>query len=181
MSEQPVDSDVWMSHPDLAAVASPPLPSGYRMRFYGEGDLYVWLRIQAHDPFFVPTTETFTTSMPGDTALLATRVMFLADPTGEDVGTVTAWSNDRLTGREIGQIHWVALVPAAQGQGLAKPDPAALLDVTPGTCIEYFKNKFVLKYVLAGQTTCQETRVSWHFFLPALLQTRRAQAGASHE
>lgn len=121
MSEQPADSDVWMIHPNLGAVASPPLPSGYRMRFYGEGDLAVWLRIQAHDPFFVPTADTFADSMPGDAALLASRVRFLADPAGEDVGTVTAWSNDRLTGWEIGQIHWVALVPVARGYGLAKP------------------------------------------------------------
>lgn len=121
MSKQSVDSDVWMTHPDLGSIASPPLPSGYRMRFYGEGDLEVWLRIQAHDPFFIPTAETFAASMPGGTALLASRVMFLVDPAGENVGTVTAWSNDRLTGREIGQIHWVALVPAARGRGLAKP------------------------------------------------------------
>jgi GNAT superfamily N-acetyltransferase len=121
MSKQPVNSDVWMTHPDLAAIASPPLPGGYRMRFYGQGDLDIWLRIQAHDPFFVPTAETFAASMPGDTALLASRVMFLVDPAGEDVGTVTAWSNDRLIGREIGQIHWVALVLAARGRGLAKP------------------------------------------------------------
>lgn len=121
MCEQPVDSDVWMIYPDLAAITAPPLQGGYRMRCYGEGDLDVWLRIQAHDPYFVPTAETFAATMPGDTALLAGRVMFLVDPAGEDVGSVTAWSNDRLTGREIGQIHWVALVPAARGQGLAKP------------------------------------------------------------
>ncbi len=125
MSEQSVDSDVWMIHPDLGAIAPPPFPAGYRMRFYTEGDLDTWLRIQAHDPFFVPTAETFAASMPGDTTLLASRVMFLADPAGEDVGTVTAWSNDRLTEREIGQIHWVALVPAARGRGLAKPMVAA--------------------------------------------------------
>jgi GNAT superfamily N-acetyltransferase len=121
MSEQSATCDVWMTHPDLGAIAPLPLPAGFRLRFYSEGDLDVWLRIQARDPFFVPTAETFAASMPGDTALLASRVMFLADPVGEDIGTVTAWSNDRLTGREIGQIHWVALVPAARGQGLAKP------------------------------------------------------------
>jgi GNAT superfamily N-acetyltransferase len=121
MSDQPANTDVWMLHPDLGALAPLPLPSGYQLHFYAEGDLDTWLRIQAHDPFFVPTAETFATSMPGDTPLLAARVMFLADPAGAAVGTVTAWPNDSLTGRKIGQIHWVALVPAAQGRGLAKP------------------------------------------------------------
>jgi GNAT superfamily N-acetyltransferase len=122
---QAIDADVWMTHPDLGAIPQTSLPDGYRMRFYAEGDLATWLRIQAHDPFFVPTAETFTTSMPGDTALLSTRVLFLVDPQGEAIGTVTAWSTDRLLEREIGQIHWVALVPGAQGQGLAKPMVAA--------------------------------------------------------
>jgi len=121
MSDQPANTDVWMLHPDLGAVAPLPLPSGYQLHFYAEGDLDTWLHIQAHDRFFVPTVETFAASMPGDTPLLASRVMFLVDPTGEAVGTVTAWINDSLTGWKIGQIHWVALVPAAQGQGLAKP------------------------------------------------------------
>jgi GNAT superfamily N-acetyltransferase len=102
-------------------MAAMTLPSGYRMRFYLEGDRAVWLRIQDHDPYFVPTAATFAASLPGDDALLAERVMFLANPAGEDVGTVTAWSNNNLTGREIGQIHWVALVPEVRGRGLAKP------------------------------------------------------------
>lgn len=121
MNQQPVDADVWMIHPDLGSLPPASLPAGYRMRFYAAGDLATWLRIQAHDPFFVPSAETFATSMPGDTALLASRVMFLVDPGGDTIGTVTAWSNDRLTGREIGQIHWVALVPGARGRGLARP------------------------------------------------------------
>lgn len=36
MSEQAVDSDVWMFHPDLGAITPPSLPSDYRMRFYGD-------------------------------------------------------------------------------------------------------------------------------------------------
>ena len=125
MDDQAAGADVWMIHPDLRTIPQASLPDGYRMRFYAEGDLATWLRIQAHDPFFVPTAETFATSMPGDTALLASRVMFLVDLQGEAIGTVTAWTNDHLDGREIGQIHWVALAPGARGQGLARPMVAA--------------------------------------------------------
>lgn len=121
MDEQLPDVGVWMVHRDLARAPAHGLPPGYRMRPYAAGDLQTWLRIQATDPFFTPSAETFAASMPGDDAYLAARVLFLADPAGEAIGTITAWSNRELLGREIGQIHWVALVTAARGLGLAKP------------------------------------------------------------
>ncbi len=93
------------------------------MRSYQPGDLDTWLRIQATDPFFMPTAETFAASMPGDDAYLGSRVMFLVDPGGAEVGTITAWSSAKLTGQEIGQIHWVAIVPAACGLGLGLGKP----------------------------------------------------------
>ena len=35
---------------------------------------------------------------------------------------------DGATPRALGRVHWVSLVPAAQGQGLAKPMLAAVLN-----------------------------------------------------
>ncbi len=129
-TEQLPDSDVWMTHPDLSRTPHFSLPIGYRMRFYGDGDVQAWVRIQqAAEPFIVPTAETFTRSMPGDTAYLATRVMFLVDPSGTDIGTITAWNDDQFNGRDIGQIHWVAIIPDAQGRGLAKPMLSAACNV----------------------------------------------------
>lgn len=121
MSEQLPNVDVNMLHRDLRRAPSFPLPHGYRMRPYRPGDLDTWLWIQAADPFFVPTAETFAASMPGDDAYLGSRVLFLLDPAGAAIGTITAWSSAKLTGEEIGQIHWVALVPTARGRGLGKP------------------------------------------------------------
>lgn len=120
MDEQLPDVGVWMRQRELARAPAHGLPAGYAMRFYRPGDLATWLRIQATDPFFVPTAETFAASMPGDDAHLAERVMFLVDPAGEAIGTITAWDNSELVGYAIGQIHWVAIVTAARGAGLAK-------------------------------------------------------------
>jgi ribosomal protein S18 acetylase RimI-like enzyme len=121
MNEQLPDVDVIMLHRDLRRAPSFALPQGYHMRPYRAGDLDTWLGIQATDPFFVPTAETFAASMPGDDAYLGSRVMFLSDPAGVEVGTITAWSGAKLTGEEIGQVHWVALVPTVRGLGLGKP------------------------------------------------------------
>ncbi|MBA3945801.1 MAG: GNAT family N-acetyltransferase [Herpetosiphonaceae bacterium] len=129
MHEQLPNVGVWMLHRDLSRAPRFSLPPGYRMRFYHDGDLHTWLRIQATDPFSVPTAETFARSMPGDTLHLAARVMFLVDPLGADIGTITAWNNDHFNDCDIGQIHWVAIIPAAQGRGLAKPMLSAACDV----------------------------------------------------
>jgi ribosomal protein S18 acetylase RimI-like enzyme len=118
----PPNVDVIMVHRDLARVPQETPPDGYRMRPYAPGDVETWVRIQqAAEPYIVPTADDFARSMPGDTAALAARVRFLVDPFGADIGTITAWHGALEDGRAIGQIHWVAIVPEAQGRGLAKP------------------------------------------------------------
>jgi ribosomal protein S18 acetylase RimI-like enzyme len=121
MDTQLPDVDVILFHRDLRQAPSFALPHGYQMRFYRPGDLKTWLRIQATDPFFVPTAETFAEALPGDDAYLAERVMFLVDSEGGEIGNITAWNTAQFTGQEIGQICWVALVPEARGLGLGKP------------------------------------------------------------
>lgn len=122
MNEQLPNIDVWMIHHRLQRAPVFALPRGYRMRFYAEGDIQTWVAIQqAAEPFFVPTAETFLRYMPGDISYVSRRVMFLADPNGRDIGTITAWNDQLFQHNDIGQIHWVAIIPEAQGRGLAKP------------------------------------------------------------
>lgn len=124
------DVDVRMIHHDLAHAPRYALPEGYHMRFYRDGDVATWVRIQrAADALSKAAAETFAHYMPGDTAHLARRVMFLVDPSGVDIGTITAWNGDNFDGRDIGLVHWVAIAAEAQGRGLAKPMLSAVLDV----------------------------------------------------
>ncbi len=120
---------VWMLHPQLSKAPTYDLPAGYTMRFYEEGDVETWVRIQqAADQFLVPTAETFAEAL-SDQSKLPQRVMFLVDPSGKDIGTITAWDDAQLMGRDIGQVHWVAIIPEAQGAGLAKPMLSSALQV----------------------------------------------------
>lgn len=121
MNSQLPDVDVIMIHPDVRQAPVFALPHGYQMRYYRPGDLDTWLRIQATDPYFAPTAETFAEALPGDDTYLAQRVMFMVDPHGIEIGNITAWNTAQFTDREIGQICWVALVPSARGRGLGKP------------------------------------------------------------
>ncbi|MCU0511322.1 MAG: GNAT family N-acetyltransferase [Anaerolineae bacterium] len=123
------NTPVWLYHPALKTVPVLPLPPGWHLRFYRPGDVAVWVNIQQQsDPFFTATAATFEQYMPAADRW-PQRVLFLVNPAGEDTGTITAWNGDQFAGRDMGLIHWVAIVPAAQGQGLAKPMLNAALRV----------------------------------------------------
>jgi ribosomal protein S18 acetylase RimI-like enzyme len=122
MDDPTTGVEIVMIQRDLTRAPIFALPAGYAMRNYREGDVANWVRIQqAADPFFVAEVRHFSESMPGDAAYLAARVLFLVDGSGADIGTITAWNDAEFDGREMGHIHWVAIVAAAQGRGLAKP------------------------------------------------------------
>ena len=125
------------------------LPSGFALRWYQSGDEAHWLRIHlVADHFNEITPELFqqqfavaaerglSTSaarrrQPASTcedrsgmnsALqdLRKRQCYLLDPRGEAIGTGTAWFNDNFEGARWGRVHWLAIVPEFQGQGLGK-------------------------------------------------------------
>lgn len=115
--------DVCMIYTNLTRAPTFPLPDRYTTREYCEGDVETWVRLQracADDLAFI-TAADFVRELPGDWAYLTERVLFLVDPAGHDIGTITAWNDTQLRGRDIGRIHWVAIVAAAQGRGLSKP------------------------------------------------------------
>jgi ribosomal protein S18 acetylase RimI-like enzyme len=119
--------DIAMIHHNLALVPHVDLPAGYSIRNYHARDLPIWLAVQhASDPYYVATAEVFHESMPGADSYLAERVLFVLDAQGREVGSAVAWSDAELHGREIGHVHWVAIVSEAQGKGLAKPMMSAV-------------------------------------------------------
>lgn len=94
------------------------LPQPYRWRWYEAGDEAHWLAIHAvADRFNELTEETFWQVFGRETAVLAQRQLYLLDGNGQPVGTASAWWDDAANGR----VHWVAIHPAHQGKGLAKP------------------------------------------------------------
>ncbi|MEM8861745.1 MAG: GNAT family N-acetyltransferase [Chloroflexota bacterium] len=92
------------------------------MRFFEDGESSTWIELQqASDPFFTATADILNKTMPGSTEYRAERIMFLVDPAGHDIGSIAAWQTTEITEEEIGQIHWVAILPEAQGRGLSVP------------------------------------------------------------
>jgi GNAT superfamily N-acetyltransferase len=125
---KPRNIPVMMVRSTLGGFPQPPMPVGYSTRLWRPGDDETWVRIEREsDRFNEITRATFEREFGYDLAAMADRGLFLAESGGEDVGTATAWYGDEKVGRDWGRIHWVAIVPAHQGKGLAKPMLAAAM------------------------------------------------------
>lgn len=130
MSEDHENVSIWMLHPDIRSAPTYAFPAGYGMRFFEEGDIATWVQVQQRaEKYFTINEELFIKNYLTDSAKWAERIMFLVDPEGKAIGTITAWNDTKVNDRDMGQVHWVAIVPEAQGYGLAKPMLSAALDV----------------------------------------------------
>ena len=113
---------VSMLRPDLADIPQCPLPRGYGVRPYRRGDGETWTAIhQLAEPYIDIGEGFYEKEFGSDEEVLAQRQYFLLDGDNRPIGTVSAWWNDEYQGLPWGVLHWLAIVPAAQGKGLAKP------------------------------------------------------------
>lgn len=109
-----------------AALASAPageVPAGYRIREYAVGDAAAWVAIhQAADLHNPASLALFEQQFGAARHELPRRQLYLISPAGTAVGTATAWFGAPAAADAVsGRVHWVAIVPAEQGRGLAKP------------------------------------------------------------
>ena len=113
--------DVRMSREDLDDIPDYSLPSGYSIRWYRPGYEKHWQAIQSlADEYTSVTPDLFEEQFGTDTQLLSERQCFLCDGEDNIIGTASAWLDDH-GGKSLGRIHWLAIIPQRQGNGLAKP------------------------------------------------------------
>lgn len=116
-----------MVRPDLENLPEAPLPEGVSLRWYEPGDEAVWTDLwQRSDPLHGVGPNTFEENFGEARDELPRRMCFLIDEAGKAIGTATAWLPDEAH-PDSGRVHWVAIVPEAQGRGLARPLMAACL------------------------------------------------------
>ncbi len=116
-----------MIRPTLESLPKHKLSAGFRLRSYAPGDIEHWLaihRLADHDNEV--SESLFYAQFSANEQLLAERQIYLVDAAGTPIGTATAWFDDNFQGRRWGRVHWVAIAPAWQGRGLAKPLLAAV-------------------------------------------------------
>lgn len=105
---------------------SAPLPAPYALRPYQPGDDATWVAVHAAaERHHEITPALFRQQFGTDEERLRARMLFLVDGEGAAVGTAAAWEGEGADAG-LGRIHWVAVVPWAQGKGLGKALVAAL-------------------------------------------------------
>ncbi len=99
-----------------------PVPKGFAIRNYRPGEGHIWTRIQrAAEPYINIDDGLFFREFKRDLLAMEDRSFFLTTDAGEEIGTITAWWQPDMDGKNWGQIHWVAIHPDYQGRGLSKP------------------------------------------------------------
>ena len=113
--------DVKMIRENLDNIPEYSLPAGYSIRWYRPGYEKHWQIVQSlADVYTRVTPGLFEEQFGTDTELLSERQCFLCNSEENIIGTATAWL-DNLGGNSLGRIHWLAIMPEQQGNGLAKP------------------------------------------------------------
>ena len=114
--------EIAMVRNDLLNIPDIPLPSPYTIRNYSPADKNIWVNIQQQADIYHPISlDTFHIWFGHDENELARRMFFLCDETGKEIGTASAWFDERFRGCLHGRIHWVAIIPKMQGKKLSKP------------------------------------------------------------
>ncbi len=119
---------------DVERVPVLKLPPGFAVSHYEPGDEAAWARIETAAGEFSDQGKAlahFEREFGGRELEMSERCLFLRAPGGDAIGTSTAWYGER-GGRVIGRLHWVAIVPAFQGRGLAKPLVSASMALMRG-------------------------------------------------
>lgn len=107
---------------DLRAIPYFSLPAPYFWRWFQPGDEPLWQRIQAQaDIYNKITKDLFAQQFGTNVELLRERLGFILDAEHRAIATAAAWFNNDYGGQPYGRVHWVAVLPERQGQGLAKP------------------------------------------------------------
>ena len=121
---------VHMLRPSLADIPQHAFPPGYSIRAMKRGDEALWTDVQRDaEPYLKIEDGLFAAEFGGDWALIGQRCFLILNPRGATSGTISAWRSENFKGGSWGRIHWVAVRPSAQGQGLAKAGLTFALNV----------------------------------------------------
>lgn len=112
----------------LEAIPRYPLPKGYSFRWYQPGDETLWVEIYEKAEEYIKIDEAlFWKEFGEDKPGLQQRMCFILDKNQQGIGTAATWFNSDYNGGDSGRVHWVAIIPAAQGKGLSKPLMTAVM------------------------------------------------------
>jgi GNAT superfamily N-acetyltransferase len=107
------------------------LPQGYAFKFHDTFGKSNWLKIQNksylnEQPF---GEELYLSQFNNKMEALSERQIFVFDKAHNAIGTGTAWFDHLLHEANCGRIHWVAVLPGHQNQGIGLAICTKLLEI----------------------------------------------------
>jgi len=91
------------------------------IKSYEDGMEEDWVRIHlVADKFNTIDRALFDREFKDYRSELRERQIYIANENNTAIGTATAWSSDDEDKKDYGIVHWVAVDPSYQGQGLGK-------------------------------------------------------------
>lgn len=121
MTENNRDLCVTMVNDELELTPTYNLSPDFSLHWYTPGDEEMWIAIhRIADKFNEITPQLFFDQFADNVLNLHERQCYLLDKTGKAIATGTSWAetDGRFSG--YGKVHWMAVLPVYQSQGIGK-------------------------------------------------------------
>jgi len=106
---------------DLRNAPSYSVSPDLQVHWYEPGNEESWIAIhKLADKYNEITSGLFADQFTSDDLRLAERQCYLLDETGRAVATATAWAENQGPYSGFGRLHWVAVLPSYQNQGVGR-------------------------------------------------------------
>ncbi|HOM82480.1 MAG TPA: GNAT family N-acetyltransferase [Armatimonadota bacterium] len=161
---------VIMIRADLEGLPSFPLPAGYRIRCYRQGEESHWAEVESAAGEFQSSERAlarFLEEFGGALAEMEERCFFLETDAGRVIGTATAWYHPNFRGARYGRLHWVAVHPEFQGRKLAKP--------LVGAAMHRLAELHTRAYLTTQTTSWKAVKIYLDFGFVPLMETPRCE------
>lgn len=116
-------AELWMARPTKDLVEMKCVPHQIAMRTYQPGDAEKWAALETAVGEFEHETKAlqyFEETFIPEAEALPQRMFFALDQQGAVIGTATAWWKKDKHGHRVPIVHWVAVHPRGQRQGIAR-------------------------------------------------------------
>ena len=116
-------AEIWMERMAADEVAPVPASNNYIIQPYQSGDASEWARIETAVGEFdteAAALAYFEKDFLPYESQLPQRMFFAVNPEGTKVGTEPDWWKKKQDGNIVPLVHWVAVIPSAQRQGIAR-------------------------------------------------------------
>lgn len=116
MNEKPII--ITMLKPSLNDIINSPLPKGYHIRNFKQGDRDIWIKLyNSLDEYYFVTAKDFDESFGTKYSLLEQGMFFLCYK-DKEVGTITAWPEEDIDGKKTSRLHWAGVNKNHRGKHL---------------------------------------------------------------